>query len=209
MNTGRILTILVAASLSIGVATAIAQQGGRGFGPGHGGPDRGQRMMTEADTDGDGLVSQAEFEAFRAERQAAMAAEGRPMRNLDKAPAFTDLDIDGDGYIASDELEVFRAERQATMGGRGERGPKHGGPGRQGGQRLQQFDSDADGYLNESEFLAAHEARQAQRIEEGRPVRDDVDPVARFQELDSDGDGLLSLDELRAGRPRGQGPRNS
>jgi len=219
MNTRRTLTILVAATLTAGITTAVAQQGnfGPGFGPGGGGQGgRGQPMMLQADSNGDGQISQVEFDAFRTERHEAMAAAGRPMRNLDNAPAFTDMDIDGDGYIVPDEMRAFHAEQRGNMGpgmgpgmGRG-MGPGRGGPGRQGGgPRLQGFDTDNDGYLSQQEFTAAHEARQAQRAQQGRPMVNAMDPAERFEQLDADDDGRLSLDELRAGRRQGRGRWNS
>ncbi len=43
--------------------------------------------FADFDADGDGAVTEDEFNAFRAQRHAAMAAEGRPMRGTLPIPA--------------------------------------------------------------------------------------------------------------------------
>ena len=44
------------------------------------------------DRNGDGAITAEEFNAFRDERRAARAAEGRPMRNAGTAPTFEQVD---------------------------------------------------------------------------------------------------------------------
>jgi hypothetical protein len=66
----------------------------------------------EADTDGDGTLSESELEAFRAARHA---------RILERHP---EADADGDGVLSDEEARSF-------MGRRGQRGH---GPNRRGPQ---------------------------------------------------------------------------
>lgn len=73
------------------------------------------------DRDGDGRVSTDEFAQHRAQRMAARAAQGRPMRNAAYAPTFASWDLDGDGYLVPAELAQGQQARLAA------RGP---GPGR-------------------------------------------------------------------------------
>ena len=66
--------------------------------------------FSEFDQDGDGYVSEDEFNSTRAARMAAMAEAGRPMKGAATAPVFSDLDTDGDGCISPEEF----AEHQAS-----------------------------------------------------------------------------------------------
>lgn len=69
------------------------------------------------DKDGDGRVNEQEFQAFRAERMAQRAAEGRPMRNAASAPNFAEIDADGDSYLSKDEFKAHaKMMRQSRKG---------------------------------------------------------------------------------------------
>lgn len=110
------------------------------------------------DTDGDGFVSEAEFNSHRAERHAAMAAAGKPMKGLATAPAFADVDSDGDGKVTEAELTAAqqahrKAMREAHQG-------MSGGMDAHKGMKMPSFedlDLDGDGCINAEEF-AKHEA---------------------------------------------------
>jgi hypothetical protein len=137
------LAVALAAGLLAGLSvpgTALAQWPGMGGGGGRGpGPAPFERI----DRDGDGAISAAEHAQFRAERQRAMAAQGRPMRNAGNAPAFGDIDADGDGRITPAEMAAARQARLGAGPGYGPgvgpgygRGPGPGfGPGPGGVQR--------------------------------------------------------------------------
>jgi len=56
------------------------------------------------DTDGDGYISRAEFDAFRARRQAERAAAGRQLRNAPRVLNFDEIDSDRDGRISETEM---------------------------------------------------------------------------------------------------------
>jgi len=82
------------------------------------------------DQNGDGQVSAAEFGQFRAQRMAARAAQGRPMRNAANAPTFERLDTNGDGYLSPAEVSAHQQARFAARGGgRGAGCRQGGGPG--------------------------------------------------------------------------------
>ena len=118
------------------------------------------------DADGDGKVTQAELEAFRASRfaeidtngdgsvsreeflaQAAARSEARAGRMFER------LDADGDGALSRDAIEA----------GRG-RGPD---PARM----ISRLDTDGDGALSEDEFEAARERLAERRQERGHGKR--------------------------------------
>lgn len=87
-----------------------------------------------ADTDGDGAVSRAEFQAFHQQ-----IAERR----------FTTLDADGDGQVTREEMRTARAER---------RGP--GGPG----ALRERIDANGDGAWSLDELQAVRPEIDAERF---------------------------------------------
>ena len=114
----------------------------------------GPPTFEDFDTDGDGFVSEEEFNTLRAERIAARAAEGRQMKGVASAPAFSTIDSDGDGKLNREE---FTAGRDAHMKAMHE---KHGGQGHGAGHTMPTFDDldlDGDGCINAEEF-AQHQA---------------------------------------------------
>ena len=64
--------------------------------------------FSEFDANGDGAVSEEEFNAFRGARMEAMAAAGKPMKGAKYAPAFSDLDTDGDGVCNANDIWFLR-----------------------------------------------------------------------------------------------------
>jgi len=93
---------------------------GPGMGPGAGmggGPSMGRNMpsFVEFDLDGDGNLTETEFNQARAKRMAERAAQGYPMRNAGKAPPFSAIDTDGNGRVTADEFAAAQARHRAQM----------------------------------------------------------------------------------------------
>lgn len=85
-------------------------------------PSRGPLPFSAYDQNGDGGISEAEFDAVRAQRMQSRAEEGRPMKGAAGAPAFGDFDSDGDGIISPAELQAGQAHRMQNRGGKGGQG---------------------------------------------------------------------------------------
>ena len=106
------------------------------------------------DTDGDGFVSEEEFNATRAARHAKMAEEGKAMKGMASAPSFSDLDTDGDGMLNEAELVAGQKAHMTKMH------QQHGG-GHHGGRKMPTFgdlDLNGDGCIDAEEF-ADHQER--------------------------------------------------
>ena len=78
---------------------------------------KGMNMPTFADFDlnGDGKMTEDEFNQARAERIAKRAKEGRKMKNLANAPSFADIDTDGDGGVSPEEFAAHQAAHHSKM----------------------------------------------------------------------------------------------
>jgi len=129
MKTKNMMTTLTA--LTLGLLSTVAYAG-----PGE------KCSKKNADTDGDGSVSQSEFVAQAEER-------------------FKKLDADGDGYVTKDEAREARKERgRKCRKGKGRRGP--------GGKRMNPedlfTDKNGDGVVD-GEDLPEHAARILERVD--------------------------------------------
>ncbi len=95
-------------------------------------PSRGQRttdarrMMpafADFDLNGDGKITEAEFNEARTARISQRAKDGRQMRGLADAPAFEELDANGDGSISREEfaaaMKLHQQQSEKQQGRRG------------------------------------------------------------------------------------------
>ncbi len=108
----------------------------------------GPPPFSSFDKDGDGFVSEEEFNTTRAARHAKMAEEGRPMKGMATAPAFSDLDTDGDGKLSEAELAAGQQAHMTKMH------KQHGG-GHHRGMKMptfQDLDLNGDGCIDAGEF---------------------------------------------------------
>jgi Ca2+-binding EF-hand superfamily protein len=142
--------LIVAAVLALALLPSAARA--------EGGKQHQPPVFTDIDADGDGFVSEEEFTAFRAKRQAAMAEAGKPMKGMATAPAFADIDSDGDGKLSEAELTAAQQAHKQAM--REAHKGMGGGKEMHKGMKMPKFedlDLDGDGCINAEEF-AKHEA---------------------------------------------------
>jgi Fic family protein len=97
----------------------------------------GQGMMSsfnDFDADGNGKVTQTEFENTQQANMAKQAESGKMMRNAGNAPAFGDIDADKDGFIDATEFKNHQQMRmQDRPGGMGQGPGMKCGAGKCGG----------------------------------------------------------------------------
>lgn len=140
-------TILIIAAVLAMALLPLAAHAGQGM-------QHKPPPFAEIDQDGDGFVSEDEFNSHRAERQAAMAAAGKPMKGMASAPAFAEIDGDGDGKLSEAELTAAQQAHRKAMR------EAHQGMDEHKGMQMPTFkdlDLDGDGCINADEF-AKHEA---------------------------------------------------
>lgn len=130
--------------------------------------DRGPISFNTFDADGDGEISEDEFNKARGERMAARSQEGRPMTGLQNMPSFADIDSDGSGTISEEEMLAHQQTHQAMTAGQG----KAQGMGQGKGMG------------------------KAQGMAQGRGMGGMQMP--NFEDIDSDGNGCISPEELAA-----------
>lgn len=122
----------------------------------------------DADTNGDGELSQAEWTTFAAAKKAEILA-----RLLERKP---ELDSDKSGEISNEELAAFRADVMAKVYAKII-------------EHRPEADTDGNGELSDEEFAAFKAERQ--ETHRARMLRS-------FPDADTNGDGTLSQDEARA-----------
>lgn len=88
-----VLTAAMAVALGL-TAGAVMAEHHEGGGDSHHG--KGHKMMERIDTDGDGKVSKAEFDAKHAEK-------------------FAKMDANGDGFLTKDEMKSARSAMKKKM----------------------------------------------------------------------------------------------
>lgn len=163
-------------------------------------PDRGPIPFAAYDKDGNGLISEKEFSAVRAERMSTRAAEGRPMRGAASAPSFSEFDTNKDGQLTQDELaagQKAQMEKRRSMGmGQGRGMGKGMGMGRNM-PTFSEYDLDGDGKMLEKEFNEARSKRISERAQQGYQMRN-LGNAPSFADIDANGDGQISAEEFTA-----------
>ena len=89
-----------AACLSVNAQPRMGTAAPQNFGP---------ASFETFDRDGNGTISEAEFDAVRGERRSAAAQAGRPMRRAATSLTFKEIDRDGDGQLTREEFDGAHA----------------------------------------------------------------------------------------------------
>jgi Ca2+-binding EF-hand superfamily protein len=141
-------------------------------------------ILGSFDTDGDGAISESEFNAGQEQNQARGAGgpPPPPMGNMSSTDfikqLFSDSDTDEDGVLSADELSSMVTNGPA------------GGPSAD--ELLSKLDTDGDGSINESEFIAGAPGQKAEDTT-GTSNTDNL-----FSNLDTNEDGVVSKAEFEA-----------
>lgn len=148
-------------------------------------PDRGPVPFAVYDKDGNGLISEKEFDSIRADRMETRAGEGRPMRGVANAPAFSDFDSNDDGSLTADELAAGQQSQFQK---------RHGMGNSINSPVFADLDLNGDGKILEEEFNAVHERRMAERMQRGYQGKNAG--AYSFSDIDLNGDGEISVTEF-------------
>lgn len=103
--------LILAALIAGGIALPVSVWSQPPTAPG---PGRGWQApsFAEFDLNGDGILTEAEFNEARAKRIAERSQQGYPMRGLANAPTFKDFDRNGDGRVDPAEFTATQAEHR-------------------------------------------------------------------------------------------------
>jgi Ca2+-binding EF-hand superfamily protein len=71
--------------------------------------------FSDFDLDGNGTISQAEFDKGHAERMSKMAEQGHKMKGAAQCPGFAGIDTNEDGGISEEEFASHQAEHKKKM----------------------------------------------------------------------------------------------
>lgn len=164
--------------------------------------------FSDIDLDGDGFISEDEFNTFRGQRMAAKVAEGKKMKGAASAPVFADIDTDDDGQLNADELAAAQKAHQEKMHamregqGHGKAKGKCKGQGACDGMKSKMpafadFDLDGDGKITEAEFNEGHARKMSEMAAEGRSMKH-ADNAPGFTGIDTNADGEISEQEFAA-----------
>jgi len=141
-------------------------------------------ILAQFDTDGDGSISESEFNAAGPGASGPMGGAGTMSTADFIKEMFGQIDKNEDGAIDEDELE-----QMAAMGPRG-------GPGAE--ELLAELDTNGDGSVSETEFSEG--ARANQQVQgpppPPPPAQDESGTESIFSLLDTDGDGTISETEF-------------
>lgn len=80
------------------------------------GMGRNMPSFSEFDTNGDGKITQTEFESTQQKRMSQKAEMGKMMRNAGNASAFKDIDTDNNGQIDKKEFDSHQMMQKGKMG---------------------------------------------------------------------------------------------
>lgn len=162
--------------------------------------------FAQFDLDGDGKVTEQEFNQARTERIAQRTEDGRRMKNINENTMFSSIDTNSDGVITNDEYTAHqsqmtaenRSQRNAQKANRQKGGKKMAGKNQQRPE-FADFDANGDKSISQEEFDAFRESRQQAKAAQGMKMKN-ANRASMFSQLDTDGDGFISEEEFLAKR---------
>ena len=97
------LKILAGSLIAMVAVNAAAGRGGAGN-------NGNMPSFSDFDLDGNGVMTEQEFNEGHALRMAKLAEEGRQMKNVANAPGFAGIDSNSDGEISKEEFAAHQVE---------------------------------------------------------------------------------------------------
>ena len=178
------------------------------------------------DADGNGTISEKEFNTARDQQLADLKKSGRLGQGMSSSPSFNDVDADNDGQISAKELTTMQQQQQVNRGKGNRRGAGNGHGNRNMNRNVSAggsipyatFDADSNGTISEKEFNSAR-AQQLAGLKKSGRLGQGMNSSPSFADVDADKDGQISAKELitmqqqqqenRGGRGQGKGKMNA
>jgi Ca2+-binding EF-hand superfamily protein len=144
-----------------------------------------RNLFADIDSDGDGLVSAAEFTKFSdrfSTEASSTLLQAQSDNGGDASEKFASLDTNGDGSLDQSEFEAGMPPPPSP--------PPSGDAGDMAANLFASLDTDGDGSVSSDELQSALSQSD---------LGDDGNAASLLSELDSDGNGSISESELKTG----------
>ncbi len=161
----------------------------------------GPLPFTAYDKDGNGSVTEQEFDNVYTQQMRDRAAAGAPMGGVANTTTFATFDRNGDGQITAAEFSTVQPTLPPAAPGALGSGPQMGlsagrGTGMEGTlPGFADLDENHDGSLSASEFNDARANRAVEKSQAGEPLGS-LRNAPPFEALDLNGDGRINAEEF-------------
>ena len=163
----------------------------------------GPLPFTAYDQDGNGSISQEEFNRVHERQISERAAAGAPMDGVANTTTFAVFDRNGDGQVTAAEFATVQPPAPSSGPGTRGSGPQMGLSDGDGGAMagtlpaFADLDENHDGSLSASEFNDARANRAVEKSQQGLPIGS-LRNAPTFEAIDLNGDGRISAEEFAA-----------
>jgi len=156
-------------------------------------PNKGPIPFTVYDQDGNGLISQQEFNSTHSKRRAQKMAAGNNVNKGHTPPSFANFDLNNDGNLNRTELHAGQREKMKQHQAKMKQQNRATPPNK---PSFADFDLNGDGYILENEFYEARGKRRIEKSRQGYNLQHNIKKAPPFAKLDLNGDQKLTPDEF-------------
>ncbi len=153
-------------------------------------PEKGPIPFTVYDQNGNGSISQQEFNSAHSQRQAQKKAAG--MTAHKNPPSFKEFDLNHDGQLTKEELHAGQRTKMQQHHAQIRQQKNKRPPNK---PSFSEFDLNGDGYILKEEFYEARAKRRIEKARQGHSMHN-ISRAKPFENLDLNGDQKITADEF-------------
>lgn len=172
------------------------------------GMNQNARSFSDFDVDGNGKITQSEFDNTQERNMLANKNAGYPMQNANNRPTFSMFDTNQDGSIDANEFSMKQqtnmqgnmSQKSNKVRGQGMKNNMNGANFAQKGMNqnahsFSEFDVDGNGKVTQSEYENAQQRNISANKNAGKLMRN-ADNRPNFNMVDTNKDGYIDANEL-------------